>query len=111
MVWEFCISLFAALGGVIVLRGLWLEGYREQESHPTIEAYRSIKSREAADRKIEIGVLGCSVSGSSAFGMTFKDGFDIRELGKASKKNDPLISLQRRQLGHRVFVRPIWKGA
>jgi hypothetical protein len=88
LVWEFCISLFAALGGVIVLRGLWLEGYREQESHPTIEAYRSVKAREATGRKWVF--WGVAFEVVLAFGMTFKDGFDIRELEKVSEKNDPL---------------------
>jgi hypothetical protein len=88
LVWEFCISLLAAIGGIVVLIGLWLEGYREPESHPTIQDYRSFKAREARGRKWVF--WGVAFEVLLAFGMTFKDGLDIRELEAAAQKNDPL---------------------
>jgi hypothetical protein len=84
---EAAVAFCAAIGGLIVLRGLWLEGYREKEEFPTIEAFRTFKTMESRGRKwVFWGVLFEVII---AFALSIKDGVQYHRLEKEIFANDP----------------------
>jgi hypothetical protein len=87
LLWEAGLAAAAAIGGVVVLRGLWLEGYKEKEGFSDVSEFRTHKAREGSGRKWVF--WGVAIEVFIAIFMTFKDGWDFRQLEKEIALNDP----------------------
>ncbi len=111
------ISLVAALGGLVVLRGLWLEGLSRPETFENVEAQRTHHKREA--KGIKWVFAGVAIEVIVAFGMTFKEGWeahkteielaDIQQKVKwrtiAPEQKKSFIELTRGRLKFPIWVR------
>jgi|ERR1700722_9488606 len=81
------ISFFAAIGGLVVLRGLWLEGYSHPESFKDIEEQRGHHKREG--KGIKWVFWGVALEVLVAFGMTFKEGWEAHKTAIEIARNSP----------------------
>jgi len=87
LVGEFFISLVAISGGVLVLRGLWIEKKADKEEYLDVDDFRSSKLK--SKRGWKMLMWGIFVETAVAGIFAAKDGWEIRQIEINAAKNDP----------------------
>lgn len=88
LAWELFFSVMAALGGIIVFWGLWIEKKADKKWYPNVDDFRSFK-REA-ERGWKILMIGIIVEIVVGVWFAVRDGWEIRQINANAVKSEPL---------------------